>query len=303
MTGTDVKQPTLMRQNRAPVAEIDDSNRLRPVSEAGVESLMASIAETGVMKDAIHLRQKKDGRLCLIAGAHRLEAARRLGWMEIEAKIWTDVTDDWARLMEIDDNLAGAEMNALDTAVFLATRKEVYERLHPETRRGVAGAMGRWDATEPSSVAFAKVTAEKFGLTERQVRKIVAAGSKLGPDQVRALRQAPRPVTLRDLGDIARIAQPTDRYAVVDRLAAGRAKSAADALRSIRAEAGLEGPVKSAADQQYLTLKSAWLRAGATARRRFLEEEFGEISPLVVEEAERRDAAEVAALRRGLAAR
>ncbi|HPT48548.1 MAG TPA: hypothetical protein PLM07_21900, partial [Candidatus Rifleibacterium sp.] len=53
---------------------------------------------------------------------------------EIAAHIWTDVTDDWARLMEVDDNLAGAEMNALDTAVFLAERKKVYEKLHPETK-------------------------------------------------------------------------------------------------------------------------------------------------------------------------
>ena len=39
----------------------------------------ASIAETGVMKDAIHLRRKKAGVLSLIAGGHRLEAAKRLG--------------------------------------------------------------------------------------------------------------------------------------------------------------------------------------------------------------------------------
>lgn len=88
-----------------------------------------------------------------IAGGHRLEAAKRLGWEEIEAKIWTDVTDDWAAIMEIDDNLAGAEMNALDTAVFLATRKQVYERLHPETKAGVAGGLARQgSATELSSV-------------------------------------------------------------------------------------------------------------------------------------------------------
>ena len=141
-----------MQQNRVKVAEIDCRRRLRPISEAGVESLIASIHETGVMKDAIHVRKKKDGSLVLIAGGHRLEAAKRLGWEEIEAKIWTDVTDDWAAIMEIDDNLAGAEMNALDTAVFLATRKQVYERLHPETKAGVAGGLARQgSATELSS--------------------------------------------------------------------------------------------------------------------------------------------------------
>ncbi|MDQ1847694.1 ParB N-terminal domain-containing protein [Gemmobacter fulvus] len=235
-------KPTLMQQNRVKTAEVMGLlGRLRPVSEAGVESLIASIAETGVMKDAIHLRKKKDGRLYLVAGAHRLEAARRLGWEEIEAKVWTDVTDDWALLMEVDDNLAGAEMNALDTAVFLATRKEVYERLHPETKRGMAGAMARWNATEPSSVAFVKSTADKFGMTERQVYKIAAAGSSLDWDEVAQLRSAPRPVTLKDLGEIAKIGEPSERSGVVQRLATGEARSAAEARRAIKS--GSLGPV------------------------------------------------------------
>ena len=118
-------EPRLMKIDRIKVGEILATGRLRPVSEAGVESLMASIAEVGVMKDAVHVRQKKGGQLVLIAGGHRLEAAKRLGWDEIEAKLWADVTDDWARLMEIDDNIAGAELNPLDTALFLAERKRV----------------------------------------------------------------------------------------------------------------------------------------------------------------------------------
>lgn len=272
-----MKQPTLMKQNRVRLAEIDLGTRLRPVSEAGVESLIASVTETGVMKDAIHVRKRKDGSLVLIAGAHRIETARRLGWEEIEAKVWTDVTDDWALLMEVDDNLAGAEMNALDTAVFLATRKEVYERLHPETKRGIAGAAGRWDATEPSSVAFAKATAEKFGLTDRQVRKIVAAGTALSPRDIAHLRQAQRPVTLKDLTELAKIGNPVERGDVVLRLSAGNAKSAADARRSLRVEAGLEGPVKSATDQQYLALKSAWVRASKAALDRFLDDHLTDI--------------------------
>lgn len=261
-----------MQQSSVKVADVDARHRLRPVSEAGVQSLITSVTETGVMKDAIHVRRKKDGSLVLIAGAHRLEMARQLGWEEIEAKVWTDVTDDWSRLMEIDDNLAGAEMNALDTAVFLATRKEVYERLHPEARRGFAGGKARHgQLTDTMSVSsFATATAEKFGLTDRHVRRMISAGSALHPDQVSALRQAPRPITLKDLGEIAKITQPTERYAVVDRLAAGRAKSAADALRSLRAESAGEAPVKDPAEEQFLALMKVWTRAGSAARKRLI---------------------------------
>lgn len=300
-----MRQPTLMQQSQVKVAEVIVRGRLRPVSDAGVESLIASITETGVMKDAIHVRKKKDGGLHLIAGGHRLEAARRLGWEEIEAKVWTDVTDDWARLMEIDDNLAGAEMNALDTAVFLATRKAVYERMHPETRANAFRGnqyTGKVAADIMSVATFAASTAEKFGLTDRHVRRMIAAGSKLMPDQVSALREAPRPVTLKDLGDIARITQPADRYSVVELLAAGRAKSAADALRSIRVERGLQSPPKSDEDQKLLALMSAWSRAGKAVRRKFVAEHFEELGLLGAEEEEARFEAEKPVLLADLAA-
>lgn len=207
-----------MTIDRVKVEEIDTKGRLRPVSEAGVAALMASIDETGVMKDAIHVRQKKNGTLALIAGGHRLEAAKRLGWTEIEAKVWTDVTDDWSRLMEIDDNIAGAELSPLDTAVFLAARKRVYEKLHPEAKAstGAALAAKRWDAADMMSVAsFAAATAEKFGMTDRHVRRLIAAGTRLDSRDVALLRKAPRPITLKDLAEIAKISQPTDRYEVV----------------------------------------------------------------------------------------
>lgn len=290
---------------RIRLAEINADRRLRPVSEAGVETILASVAEIGRIKDPIHLRRSKRG-LTLLAGAHRLEAHRRLGAEEVDAWVWSGITDDHALLIEIDDNLAGAEMNALDTAVFLATRKVVYERLHPETRAGAFKGnrhTGSLAADMMSVASFATTTAEKFGLTDRHVRRMIAAGSKLVPDQVRALRQAPRPVSLKDLTDIAKIVEPADRYSVVERLAAGHAKSAADALRSLRVEKGVKAPPKSPEDQQLLALLSAWSRAGRAVRRRFVEETFADLSALVVDEAEGRGAADLAALRRGLAAK
>lgn len=277
-----MKAPTLQMTGPVPVAEIDARNRLRPVSEAGVEALKASILETGVMKDAIHVRQKKGKGLVLIAGAHRLEAARQLGWTEIEAKVWTDVTDDWSRLMEIDDNLAGAEMGPLDTAVFLAERKRVYERLHPETKRGVAGALVRHSATDIVSVAsFVTTTAEKFGLSERHVRRLVEAGDKLGVDSAR-LRAAPRPITLKDLIEISKVGQPAERYAIIDALRDGKAKSAAEARRVWAAsERGDEPPVKDPVEEAFLALAKAWARAPKEAKRRFVADQADELEGLL----------------------
>ncbi|MFE3838852.1 ParB/RepB/Spo0J family partition protein [Pseudogemmobacter sonorensis] len=267
--------PRLMQQQtRALVAEVIIGDRLRPVSEAGVESLIASIRQTGVMKDAIHVRKKKDGKLVLIAGAHRLEAARRLGWEYVEVKIWTDVTDDWSRLMEVDDNLAGAEMNALDTAVFLAERKRLYEKLHPETRADAFHGNRHTGKLASDIVSFASSTAEKFGLSKRQIERIVAAGSALTRDEVRNLRAAPAPVTLKDLTEIARIPEDHDRAMVVLKLAGGNAKSASAARRQLETEEGRAptvDPMKQS-EAEFRAIAAAWKRAGAAARRRFIAE-------------------------------
>lgn len=266
-----MSEPTLLQISRVPLDQIEVRERLRPVSDAAVDSLIASISEIGVMKDAIHLRKKKDGRFHLIAGAHRLEAAKRLGWADIEAKVWTNVTDDWSRIMEVDDNLAGAELTPLDTAMFLAVRKEVYERLHPETKRGVAGARRRWDATDTMSVAFVKTTAEKFSLSERHVFRLLAAGTKLAPDEANKLRRAPKPVRLEDLLQIAKTTEAPERYHVVDALAAGTAKSAAEARRSWAQDGRPTLPQKADATEVDIgRLESAWTRASVTAQRRFV---------------------------------
>jgi ParB family chromosome partitioning protein len=276
-----VKKPTLLQQNRVKVSEVVTHSRLRPISEAGVESLIASINETGVMKDAIHVRRKKDGSLHLIAGGHRTEAARRLGWEEIEAKIWTDVTDDWARLMEIDDNLAGAEMNALDTAVFLATRKAVYERLHPESRADAFHGNQHTGKLASDIVSFATATAEKFGVTKRHIERMVAAGVWLGPDEVSRLRAAPRAVTLKDLTEIGKIGTATERYGVVRHLSEGTAKSAAEARRLIKPAHA--GPVKDPVDEAFKTGLTWWKRAPMAARRRMVAELEGDLRELLAD--------------------
>jgi ParB family chromosome partitioning protein len=255
------------------VDQIVVRDRLRPVSEAGVAALTASISEMGVMKDPIHVRKVKHrgGEFLLMAGAHRLTAARELGWETVKVTCWT-CTDDFARLMEIDDNLAGAELTALDTAVFLARRKEIYERMHPEARQGGARGNQHTGGWQTDIMSFCQTTSEKFGMTDRHVRRMIAAGACLGPDEVRRLRSAPRPVTLKDLQDISKISETGERYHVVDCLAEGRTKNASGARKLWKAEQG-EGPEPlSPADRALARLLDAWDRAPKVARDRFLEE-------------------------------
>lgn len=278
-----------MKSDNAPVlqtvrlADIRCDQRLRPVSDAGVQAILASVAEIGRIKDPVHVRRDKKG-LSLLAGGHRIAAYVEMGVEEVEVWVWSNITNDQAKLIEIDDNLAGAEMGPLDTAVFLAERKRVYERLHPETKQGVAGALARHSATDIMSVAsFAVTTAEKFGLSDRHVRRLVEIGSALSRDELRWLRAAPAPIRLADLQALAKIGDGRARSQVCIRLSNG-AKSASDALRSHHAESGDEAPVKDPVEEAFTAMAKAWARAGAVSRRRFIRANLDEIFEICGEE-------------------
>jgi len=275
-----------------PVGEIAMIKRLRPVSQAGVEALKASIAELGVMKDPIHVRKiKRSGQIVLMAGGHRLSVAKELGWDTIKVTCW-ECNDDFARLMEIDDNLAGAELTVLDTAVFLAERKRVYEKMYPEARAtsGAELVAKRWDTTDTmSAVSFAKVTAEKFGISDRHVRRMVKAGSDLSGDDANALRASERAVTLSDLSELAKIGEVDERARVVALLAEGGVKSAKDARKAFANEQGRGPAPLNNTDKTWLRLKDAWNRAPKAGRIIFLEECGDEVAALLAELEANRD--------------
>lgn len=269
---------------RIRLADVKADQRLRPVSEAGVQSILASVAEIGRIKDPVHVRSSKKG-LTLLAGGHRMAAYAQLGIEEAEAWVWSGITNDHARLIEIDDNLAGAEMGPLDTAVFLAERKAVYERLHPETKAttGAALVARRWNTADTMSVvSFAKVTAEKFGLSDRHVRRLVEIGATLSRDEVRWLRAAPAPVRLADLQALAKIGDGKDRSQVCIRMSNG-AKSAADARRSMLVERDGEAPLQDPVEAAFIALSKAWARAPMGAKRRFVDAHLVDLHAMCAE--------------------
>lgn len=268
--------PRLIEVTEVAIADIDRSSRIRPVSQESVEGLKLSIGEIGLQSEVQLRRVRKTGKLRLMAGAHRVAAFEQLERATIPAKIW-ECTDDQARLIEIDDNLAHAELSPLDHAVFLAERKLVYERIYPETKRGAAGARARWNAmADPAVASFVASAAKAMGVPERNVRRLVAAGLALSPDQVSRLRAAPRFITDDDLEVIARC-DAAQRYDVIEALAGGRAKSARAALKERQPK-----PAPAALpDAELQRLSDAWERAGAEARKRFVQKHHADLRSLV----------------------
>lgn len=259
-----------------PLADIDVGQRIRPVSETALESLLASIRETGHMADEIHVRKVPGGQHVLIAGGHRLEAAKRLEWPTIRAKVWK-CSGQWARLWELDDNLAHAELDTLELATFLASRKALFHKMHPESAGGKAGAAARWeDATD--IVSFASTIAEKRGISERHVRRLTSAGEALTPDQKRRLRDAPKAPTLADLTALAKEGDEAARSHAITAFSNGDAKSVKAALAARQNK-----PVKNPVQTAHEGLLNAFRRAPMAAKRAFVRDYADDLAQLLAD--------------------
>jgi ParB-like chromosome segregation protein Spo0J len=142
---------------------------LRAVRDDLVPQLAQSMAEQGLLQPVM-VRPREGGGYSLVCGRHRLEAARQLGWSTVAATI-TDFDEDQAELAGIDENLIRGELSQAERALHVGRRKELYEKLHPETKHGATGR-GRKKSRQvgDSNDRFTKDTA-KTGQSERDVQR------------------------------------------------------------------------------------------------------------------------------------
>lgn len=277
-----MKTPKTPQIQQILITDIDAGDRMRPVSEAGVESLKASIEELGVMKDPVQLRRKGRGdnaRLILMAGGHRFEAARQMGWETIPAVVYVDVKDDWATLMEIDDNLSGSDLSTLELAVFMARRKDVYERMYPQAKHGGQRGNQHTGGWQSDTMSFSQSVAEKRDMSKRSVERLVSAGQHLSARDVRELAQAETQPSLKDLIDLSKIEEEHIRVDIIDRLKHGTAGSVSSALRDMNTKTTKPVDPTDATFQKLLEL---FHRTPKAAQRRFVDEAFGDLYPMII---------------------
>ena len=107
------------------VSEITVNSRLRSASDDKVAALAGSMREIG-LQVPIDVYCNECGSLALVAGLHRLFAARKLGWDQIRARVLTlDHVD--RQLWEIDEYLMRAELSLMERADHHAKRKRLLE--------------------------------------------------------------------------------------------------------------------------------------------------------------------------------
>lgn len=173
--------------NEIEINEIKIENSRRAIDDATVQKLAQSMEQVGLLNPIT-----VDYENNLIAGAHRLAAAKKLGWERIPCTLLL-VGDLQAKLAELDENLVRNQGNAIEQGEWLAEKKRIYERLHPETKAttGKELVQKRWNTSEENSLvqkdtgenlSFVSDTAEKTGLSKRTIEQSIQIAENLAPD-------------------------------------------------------------------------------------------------------------------------
>ena len=189
------------------ISDIKVNQGRRGVLYNDVEELALSILDVGLL-NPITLT----GDYTLIAGLHRLEAVKLLGWTEVECTI-TDLEGLSAELAELDENFARANLSPLEMGDLLKRRKDIYEELYPETKAGTAQAIGMNKAKgnnvncnlQSTRKSFIEDTATVTGSHPSTIARHIKVASELAPEAKEILRGAKKPVSSSTLKKISKL--------------------------------------------------------------------------------------------------
>ena len=190
------------------IDEIKVNTGRRTALENNIEELAFSISEIGLL-NPITLT----GDYTLVAGLHRLEAVKLLGWTEIECTI-TDLDGLTAELAELDENFARTNLSPLEIGDLYRRRKDIYEMLYPETKAGTAQAIGM-NKAKGNNVdcnlqfrrkSFIEDTASVTGSHPSTIARHIKIATDLTPEAKETLRGAKKPVSSTTLKRISKLA-------------------------------------------------------------------------------------------------
>ena len=193
----------------------------REVSPEAVHELANSISELGLMNPITI-----DQNYTLIAGLHRLEAAKLLGWAEIECTV-SSLEGLLAELAEIDENFVRMGLSDDEQDEMLLRRKEIYEALHPETKHGgdrKSKKIKMQNLQLDSAESFIQDTAKKMRVSPRTVAVRLQTAKNLTPEAKTIIRDADVKITKTNALKLSRLA-PEQQKEAATKLATGAIRS------------------------------------------------------------------------------
>jgi N6-adenosine-specific RNA methylase IME4 len=219
------------------INEIKIGKRLREIDNQKVGEIAESIKQIGLINPVT-----LDNNNNLLAGLHRLEAYKQLGYKTIDY-IVCNQEGLYAELVQIDENLIRADLHYTDRAVFLARRKEIYEELYPETKAISKGGKfkgNRYKKVVKETVSFTKNTARKTGLTDRTIRHDIQIAEAFNPTDLEILKD--KDISKKDALKTARL-EEQKKGKVVKLYESGEAKNFHEAIRIISKQDKISVPL------------------------------------------------------------
>lgn len=221
-----------MEITRIALSHVQRQSSARDINTSAVSGIAASMKEIGqltpifVRAANIPIKGVMEPGYLLIAGNHRVEAARQLGWSEIDARVMVGESLE-AELIEIDENLCRAELTASQRASAIKRRRQIWGALHPEEIQ-VGKVCPPESATgykqpPPQEKGFAASTAAVSGESKRAINQHLARADAIGDDLERIKG------TSLDKGvelDALKAMPELERKELIDRAAAGEKVSA-----------------------------------------------------------------------------
>lgn len=270
------RDPRERRARRVPLGEIKvPESRLRQPRDPG--PLAESMREIGLLHP---ITITVSG--VLVSGRHRLEAARMLGWKEIDAFV---VEDDELknRLLEIDENLKRLDLTVWEQAKHAAERERILEALGQRARRGGSGS-NQYESKPATAAGLQKTTADiarEAGVSERTWQNRAKIGRGLGERTREVLEQADATedahrqflnstTQLNHLADIAGKRGDEVAAEVARRVLSGESRSSFEAYRQMKLEGGerpqsdpladAPDPNLTAEERAYYRLPQVWIQ-------------------------------------------
>jgi ParB-like chromosome segregation protein Spo0J len=228
-----------------------EPNPLRPVNDEEVKRLAVSMQRIGLMTPVtVRLIEDEEiDRWVLIAGRHRLAAAKSLGWARIDVieVQWTDIE---ARLWEISENLHRADLTQLQRKEQIAEWIRLTDEKNNNCRNAAVIKRGPGQPEGGLSAA-----AREIGVKRTSAQEAIKVASLSDEAKVAAVEHG--------LDDnktaLLEAAKETDPKAQVKKIVERATKKPDDPLNNIEI-----------VDKQVRALMLAWNKAGVEAREKFL---------------------------------
>jgi DNA modification methylase len=196
-----------------------------------VTELADSISRLGLLNPITITKDKR-----LVAGFHRFTAAKKLGWDEIECVV-KDLSDLEARLAEIDENLVRNELSILERAEQYKERKEIYEKLYPETLPAtIRGGPGRGHKSKNEDVrrpSFVQDAARKTNRSVTTIKEDLQIAKNIDDEVKERLWGTKFEDSKRELLFLSRL-DPMEQRKAVDKALKGETKDLKSAINQIQ---------------------------------------------------------------------